>query len=331
MHIGRESDSLSQRWRKGLSAWARRWALRRHVPVHSLTLTQKRIFILPTRAGLWFLFTALVILLLGINYENNLVYAVSFLLLSMFVLSILHTYSNLAGLSITALSARPCLVGENAEFELLLRAGRRRNYEALQLSWVDQAPVSCDLIEDTERRVRLYAQALQRGWWRPGPLLIETLYPLGLLRAWTWLETDLRALAYPRPLAGDAPPPGLGHSERGAALSGRGSEDFAGLEAYQRGMSPRHIAWKQLASGQGLYAKQFVDHADERRWLDWQYWPELDTEQRLSRLCYWALKLARQREAYGLRLPTLEIAPGRGMRHRHQVLSALALYGREAP
>jgi hypothetical protein len=111
---------MTERWSRRLGARARRWALGRHVPARSLTLTQKRIFIFPTRAGLWFLFAALVILLLGINYENNLVYAVSFVLLSLFVVSILHTYSNLAGLTITALAARPCLVGESAEFELLL-------------------------------------------------------------------------------------------------------------------------------------------------------------------------------------------------------------------
>lgn len=319
---------MTESWRRRLGARARRWALRRHAPARSLTLTQNRIFIFPTPAGLWFLFATLVILLLGINYENNLVYAVSFLLLSLFVVSILHTYSNLAGLSITALSARPCLVGESAEFELLLRAGRRRNYEALQLSWVEQAPVNCDLIDDSERRVRLYAAAVERGWWSPGALLIETLYPLGLLRAWTWLETDLKALAYPRPLEGGVLPHGAGSGERGAVASMQGSEDFAGLETYQRGMSPRHIAWKQLAAGQGLHAKQFVDHADEQLWLDWSFWPELDTEQRLSRLCYWTLKLARQGLEYGLRLPGLEIAPGRGSRHRHQVLRALALHGR---
>ncbi len=320
---------MKGRWRARLSARAQRWALRRHAPAQSLTLTQNRIFILPTAAGLWFLCAALVILLLGINYENNLVYAVSFLLLSLFVLSILHTYSNLAGLTITALSAKPCLVGENAEFELLLRTDSRRDYEALQLSWVGQAPVSCDLIQDSERRVRLYAQPPERGWWRPGALLIETLYPLGLLRAWTWLETDLKALAYPRPLPGDALPPGSGSSDKGATLSGRGSEDFAGLEAYQRGMSPRQIAWKQLAAGQGLHAKQFVDHADEQLWLDWSQWPELDNEQRLSRLCFWTLELSRQGLEYGLRLPALVIEPGRGARHRHQVLRVLALYGKE--
>lgn len=314
-------------WTGGLSARLRSWALRRQPRVHSLTLTQNRIYILPTRAGFWFLVTVLIILLLGINYENNLVYAVSFLLLALLVLSILHTYSNLAGLTITALSARPCLVGENAEFELLLRAGGRRDYEAIQLSWVGRAPVSCDLIDDDERRVRLYLEAPSRGWWHPGPLLIETFYPLGLFRAWTWLETDLRALAYPRPLPGDVLPAGSGISGQGELVNAHGSDDFLGLEAYQRGMSLRRLAWKQLAAGQGLHAKQFGDHADQQLWLDWSMWPELDLEHRLSRLCYWTLTLSREELEYGLRLPGQEIPPGHGERHRHRVLRALALFG----
>ena len=49
-------------------------------------------------------------------------------------------------------------------------------------------------------------------------------------------------------------------------------------------------------------------------------------EQRLSRLAGWVLAAERAGTSYGLRLPGVEIAPGRGDPHRNACLQALALY-----
>jgi len=51
----------------------------------------------------------------------------------------------------------------------------------------------------------------------------------------------------------------------------------------------------------------------------------IDLEHKLSRLCAWVLQADRLGSDYGLRLPSLAVAPGAGEAHRRACLEALAL------
>ncbi len=298
----------------------------RHTRRRRVRLNQRRIFLLPSRPGVVYLLVCLVLLLMGTNYQNNLVLAIAFLLLSLFVVAILHTYGNLAGLEIAAVRGYSCYAGEQAEFELRLSTLKGRSHESLQLRWPQQPVQSIDLIDVHESHIRVYHRAPRRGRLVPGALLVESHYPLGLLRAWSWLDLELEALIYPQPLEGGHLPAYHGAEGEGVLDRQSGSDDFVGFERYQPGMPPRRIAWKAYARGRGLHAKTYVASLERRIWLDWSLWPELDLEKRLSRLCYWTLQLSRSGLEYGLRLPGVEIQPGSGEAHREKVLAALALF-----
>lgn len=310
------------------------WSLRRSPRLKQLTLSQRRIYIMPSRAGFVFLLLLLVMLILAINFQNNLMFAVTFLLASLFVITILHTYANLSGLTIRFLRGHPCFVGEQAAFDLTLIAKGSRQYESIQLRLLDGSGTAVDLLETRQTHVTLYQNAVRRGALPANALLIETFYPLGLFRAWTWLQVDLKTLVYPRPVAGGqlADLIGSGTSDQAQVHQGErtGGEEFTGLEQYQSGMSLKRVAWKNYARGQGMHAKQYVELSDHRRWLDWQLWPELASEARISRLTWWVLQLHRSGEEYGLSLPGVEISPDRGEVHRIKVLEALACFGLNA-
>jgi len=318
---------LAEPLRTRLRGRVRRWALRRYPRSRSVTLTQNRIFILPTRAGAGFMLLLLLMLLLGINYENNLIYAITFLALGVFLVACLHTHGNLAGLKLQALRGNPCFAGEQAGFELELDhpAGRRRERIALQFE--RGVPLLIDL-EQRNQRLELFCPAPARGWLHPGGLKLETGFPLGLFRAWTWIDLELWALVYPRPLEGELPvQQGNGHSGEAHQGQPAGSDDFIGLERFQPGMSPRQIDWKSYARGLGLQAKQFGAQRSPDLWLDLAALAG-DLEQRLSRLTYWVLELSRRERRFGLRLGSQELPPEQGEHHRHEALQRLALYGR---
>lgn len=308
----------------------RHWSIRRFPRRRTVTLTQNRIYILPTGAGAGFCVVLLLLLLLAINYENNLAYALTFLLAGIFVISIIHTYGNLAGLQVSALAGRACFRGDKAGFSLQLTAAPKRDHEQLSLRWEGGLPHLLDLTEERMTQVELACDAPERGWLNPGPLLVETRFPLGLFRAWTWLDTGLKALVYPRPVS-CAPPP-LGGGEGGAEVLGlksRGPEDFQGLARYEKGGSLHQVAWKVYARGQGLHLKQYAGTTSEDIWLDWETWHNGSVEEKLSGICYWVLEFHQREQPFGLRLPGLVLAPGSGEAHRLRVLKALALYGRE--
>jgi uncharacterized protein (DUF58 family) len=242
------------------------------------------------------------------------------------MVSIFHTYRNLAGLTLLAGTSQPAFAGEDAEFMVILNRLGARTYEALLLGWDAQTLQSADLIEDEELRLRLFVKSNKRGVMNPGRMLIETFYPVGLFRAWSWVDLDMSTIVYPNPIAAGPMSSVPSDSDDGDFLVSEGTEDFYGLRDYQPSDSPRHIAWKSYARSEELLTKQFGAYADKRVWLEWESFSGMDREARLSRLCYWVIQLSNTHDEYGLRLPGIEIEPGRGNEHRDAILKALALF-----
>ena len=84
-----------------------RWLNARMPPANSVTLDQRKIFILPTRQGLYFALLVCAMVVAGINYQNSLIFALAFLLASLFMVGMLHTHRNLSGLTLVAGSYTP--------------------------------------------------------------------------------------------------------------------------------------------------------------------------------------------------------------------------------
>lgn len=307
----------------------RKWVNRRIPPAREITLDQRRIFIFPSGAGFFFGICLLVMLIAAINFENNLSYGLTFLLATLFVIATLHTYANLSGLTIRALRAQPAFPGQQTEFQVMVHRSKQRHHYALYLKWVGSSEALVNLVDENSAVVSLHMPVDRRGWFSPGRLLLESTYPLGLLRCWTWIDLDLHALVYPRPLPSPDLPGLASDTPDGAAALVVGNDDFYGFRDYRRGDSLRQVHWKGLAKGQGVLTKHYTAYADRSVWLDWELFPGEGTEQRLSHLCYWVLEFDGRGEEYGLRLPNLVIPPAVGEKHRDRVLKELALYGIE--
>lgn len=315
-----------------LASWYRprwlRWLKRRIPPSSSVLLDQRRIFIIPSRTGAAFGGAVLLMLLAGINYQNSLAYGLTFFLLAVFVVAILHTYRNLAGLTLQAAGSPAVFVGEQAAFRLRLLSSRRA-HQAIALSWPPDPAQVIDVPVQGVVECQLNLPALQRGWLRPQRLRVESQFPLGLLMAWSWVDLNQAALVYPRPLAGAMPlSAGAGdeQEEEGVRARGHGADDFQGLRSFQPGDAQTRLHWKAFSRGQGLLVKDFVSLAGREQWLDLQAL-QGDMEARLSLLCYWVLQFYQRQQPFGLRLPGCEIAIDSGETHRDTCLQALALFG----
>lgn len=314
-----------------LQAWRARfqqWVNRRIKPATQVRLGRNNLFIFPGRAGLGFLLLLALLWLLGTNYANNLVLLLAFLLIAVGVIAILHTYRNLAGLTLQGLEVQPVFAGERAAFQLRL-TGADGKGQQISLGW---RGIDCRWLSmaGTEATLSLWAPSQARGWLHPGRLLVESYYPLGLIRCWTWLDLDLRALVYPRPLASQQAPWAEAQGEMDEHLGRTGTEDFVGLSPFQPGQPLSRVSWKHLARGQGLQLKEFADPQGQAQALDWDFYQGLDTETRLSHLCYWVLYLDQRGLPFSLRLPDCALSMGQGDGHREQCLRALALHGSSA-
>lgn len=317
-----------------------RFSLRRffrgHGPVDApLRLDRRRIYILPTRAGLGFALLLLFMLIGAINYNNSLAYLLTFLLTSVSVVAILHTYRGLPGLRLSLGPPPAVFAGEPVQVPVFVdnTAGPARY--ALVFAFPGGAPVRADLGADQITRIDLSWPSLHRGRHRIGRFTVSTRFPLSLFRAWSPVELYGDVLVYPRP-APATPLPALGRYQPDlSGDQGAGADDFAGFRPYHPGDSLRHVHWKAFARGQELLTKRFGGDRAESLWLDWAA-TRGDTETRLSVLCRWVLEAERVGLHYGLRLPGPALAgeaasgsgiePAHGPAHRHRCLSELALY-----
>lgn len=307
----------------------KRWLFRLYGPEAApIVLTQRRVYVLPTRAGLAFAASLGLMLTGAINYNLSLGYALVFLLTGLGLVALLHTFRNMVQIEISPGRIEPVFAGDTAHFGLQLLNRRKQARFAISLHLDEGETVSTDMAADAATCVNLPLPARRRGWLRPGRVTLETRYPLCLVRAWSYVEPDMRCLVYPKPEISAPPLPLSAAGESGGSRSGKGTEDFSGLRTHQPADSPRHVAWKAVAHGQPLLTKQFTGASATQVRLDWNDLPsELGPEARLSRLTRWLIDAHTQGMAYGLRLPGREIPLGHGARQFQICLEALALHG----
>jgi len=294
----------------------------------TVELVHRRVYIVPARLG-WFFAGTLVVLLVGsINYALSLGFALTFLLAGLGLAGMVHTARNLARIAVSVGRNEPVFAGESAQFRLYLDGRAAFDRPAILARHVASgSQLVVDIPPRSTAEIMLAVPAPKRGRLALGRVMLETRFPLGLFRAWSYVEPDACCVVYPRPERSPLPP-FSGEAAAGALRTQTpGSDDFAGLRGYQRSDSPRHIAWKAVARSEDLLTKQFAGETAAELWLDARLLPAgLGLEQRLSRLAGWVLAAERAGAHYGLRLPGVEIAPGRGDAHCAACLQALALY-----
>lgn len=322
----------------------RTWLFRPKIERGTITLTQRRIFILPTKQGVAFAFVLLLMLLGDINYNLSLGYVLTFLLAMMAVLSMLYAFRNLAHLEIRAGRVDAVFSGETAKFilhfnnrsklsryQLCLRGGNGETvgHPAAPSQRGPRKDVSNEVSFDApaaqDNEVIFPLLAAQRGWLQTGRLKLYTEFPLGLFHAWSYLHFDTRCLVYPRPL-GEAPLPLSNSPDSTGKQAIAGDDDFAGLRNYVPGDALPRIAWKAFAGGRGLQVKQFSTPIGEEMRLDFFAAPDLTLEEKLARMTRWVLDAEAQGLRYGLRLPDSELPFSRGMAQRDECLRRIALF-----
>ncbi len=312
--------------RSAITARYDQWLERRIPAAAAVRLDQRRIFIFPTRAGLLYFGLLGLLLVTAINYQNNAIYLLTFLLAGQFVVAILATYSNLAGLDVRKTNHTAGFAGDRVTFRLALKRKPEKKYFSIRAGWPGQSMSTCNLDLQTETIVELYHGSPRRGLLRPRRLLIETVYPFGLLRAWTWLDLNMESWVYPRPRMVQPLPVIEQEAGIGDRQSFQQQDEFSNIRPWRKDDPPRQILWKAYAKQQPMMTMEFTESMLQQVWLDESLATGSSLEERLAALCYGALQLSRQDVLYGIRLSNQEIAPAEGDEHLHRILALLARY-----
>ncbi len=313
----------------------RQWWQSRLPLSDTTTLTQRNVYILPTRPGFMLAVTILVLLVASINYQLNLGYLLTFLLAGSAVVGMHVCHGTLRGLTMQLTQPDPQFANTNATFAITLVNARRSTRHGIGLAVLDATHEDhwswTDVPAQGSSSVRVAFRPVQRGLQRLPALTAETRFPLGTFRVWTVWRPAAQLLVYPAPEVAPPPlPPGEPRAGGAAAARSQSTGEFDGVRGYRRGDPLKLVVWKQVARSQARGSDELVSRDTQQAqrwelWLDFAQAGHLDTEGKLSRLCAWVLQADKLGVDYGLRLPGRQIKPGSGEAHRRQCLEALAL------
>ena len=307
----------------------RRWMEARLPRSDTQELTQRNVYILPTRAGWVLLLTLVILLIAAINYQINLGYLLTFMLAGAAAIGMYSCHNNLRGVHLHLHPPAAVFAGQAAPLKIdLSQKGKRPRY-GIGMALLDSEDWAwLDVPAQGSASVQLAWPASQRGWHACPTLSAQTHYPLGHFRVWTVWCPASQILVYPQAESA-CPPLPVGVPTAGAQAnmsSHAASGEFDGVRPYRRGDALKTIVWKKMAKGGELVSRDSQQLHSTQLWLDYQQTGGAQgKEARLSRLTAWVLAAHQQELCYGLRLPHAEISPDSGAAQRDRCLQALAL------
>lgn len=308
-----------------LSAWVRDRVLARRGPMTPpFELEYRHIFVLPTKFGWGFGFMLVFMTLGGLNFNNNMALMLVFLLGTIAQITTLIAYRNLSGLKIDRVFSEPAFSGEDAHFRVFVSNGDERQRFAIGAGF-KQAQDCKDFKLNACDSFLLHQPTMQRGWLDMPSFRLETRFPLGFFKAWSWISPQTRCLVYPAPAKKAPPLPKSGHGQTGIATKGDG-DDIHGLRKYQPGDAIQRVAWRASARHDELYSLEMESPREDACELDWDLLRGNDIESRLSILTAWVIAADHKQLSYSLKLPDALIPAGKGDDHRSRCLERLALY-----
>jgi uncharacterized protein (DUF58 family) len=318
------SRTPSEPWRRA-RAFALSLTRPRGPETLPVSIERRRVYVLPTRFGLFYYALLMCMAAGALNYNNNPALLLCLLLGGAGLASLIAAQMQLTGLSITAIDAEPVPAGQLLHVRVHTQADPSRLRRGLRVDDDDLLePVLLNL-EQGRGEAEVTLQTHRRGWLDVPRLRIYTTRPLGLARAWTYFWSDAPLLVHATPEI-DGPPLPSGSGEQAQSRLHPAGDDVHHLRGYRPGDSRSAIAWKPSARRGTLLVREYEQPSGADVVLDWHQLGHLAYEARISRLARWIDEAERDGRRYRLSLPGRpDLGPDRGVTHRDACQRALAL------
>jgi uncharacterized protein (DUF58 family) len=321
-----------------------------------MVLDHSRLFIVPTAFGFGLLLLIILLFVLGTNYQNNPILIVSYLLFTWLVTAMYKCFFNLNGASIT-LNTLPdthqnqgyiagChLHSKRPRFAWHFhRANSHRFSGKIKASnKQDDTGFVTDLTPDQTFHIPLIA--VQRGEQHIGDIRLESRFPFGLFRCWTFLRYAKKHWVYPAPISEHwslqhFTDKRIGQDNQEQIADAKQTKktisepEFDDLKTYRPGESLARVSWKHQAKNPNAdwLVKHYQQPSLEQRWLTFASIHKSSLEHQLSVLTFATVELSNQNSEFGLALiyppfAPIIIQPSSGIDHKNACLQGLARFG----
>ncbi len=292
------------------------WVERRFKIDQHKQLTQKDVLIFIYQQGYLYLVLIFITFIAGVNYANNLILGFCFLISAVLCISFYITFKQLHALQIQINVVDTPQVGEL----LLVDIYFKQDVEQGRYLWIKTENQLHKLLFNTQQHgFQLNFITSQRGVFQIPPIQIYSVYPFGLVRAWTYLYVQQPAWVAPQ---------ASWHSVENKQQQQNFEPDldeFRELRSFQTGDSLHAVSWKQAARGQGLYVKVFEQYEDLKKLeIHYHHMPAPSHEEKLSLMMGLVEQAEKNHDQYALYLPNAELASGTGALHFSEAKRLLA-------
>jgi uncharacterized protein (DUF58 family) len=301
------------------------WIRRRNRPGNPQIVDTRNLYILPTAFG-WAYGVLLFILLIGaVNYQNNLVFLLTFILAIIGMVSACEAHGNILNLSIKLIDVEDSEAGRDAKVAILVESCHKKRFGIL-MGFAGQQTIQLGKLPVESTSFIIPISSTKRGYFSLPPLIISSIYPFGIFRVWSYAFFDEHYYVYPHAENPDYWPAPEPH-QQGNKMHTTGDDEYYDLKSVENPWSdPKMIAWKIAAKGQGWFLKRMHSH-DIDHWLfklsDLQ---GNNIETKLANLAYWLQTAEANGQIYGLAIGDTMIPIAQGKEHLQQCLRQLAVY-----
>ena len=175
-----------------------RWTRPRERETLPIRIDRRRVYVLPTRFGLFYLLLVGTMALGALNYNNNPALLLALLLAGAGLASLVAAHLQLSGLNVDAIAAEPVPAGMPMPLRLAFSARDDRRRDGLRID-IDDAHGLLSMPAHQGGIAEIQLPTEQRGWLDIDRIQLATTRPLGLARAWSILRPGDPWLVYPRP------------------------------------------------------------------------------------------------------------------------------------
>nr|WP_319393856.1 DUF58 domain-containing protein [uncultured Desulfobacter sp.] len=280
-----------------------------------------------TPSGLGFAGLILCGFLMSVNFSNNLIFAMTFLLVSIAMVGLYFTRTNIRAISLSDWHTEPVFAGQDAIYRITADNGPGHARHGLTPKSVRGSHgKEVHLPKGVRTELLLARPAKQRGMLPPVPADVRSCFPLGIFSAKMTTTQLPECLVFPKP-QGEQPMPDHASAANAHLMAESGT--WTDMRRYAPGDPLSRIDWRAMARFDELYTKEFDGgQGKPALWFAWDDVRANGVEPRLSQLCQWVVEAGKQNREYGLKLPGTTIGPGSDTAHHLACLSALALYGK---
>lgn len=287
-----------------LKAQFQKWLQQRFQYQHAKLIRQKDVLIFLYQQGYLYVVLIVITFIAGINYANNLILGFCFLISSILCVSFYLTFKQLHQIQVEIIIPELCRVDQVFNVQIQFKhvhASARYVYVKMG----DQCYPF--LLKENMQSLTIPLFATHRGQFEIPTVQLQSTYPFGLVRAWTYFYLDQIVWIAPKAI------PSAMQTSSAQHTGQPDYDEFRELRDYQTGDALQAISWKQAARGQGLYVKQFEDLKDLHVvQIDYARMPSSDHEEKLSLMMALVDECELKQAPYTLTIHAVELAKGVG-------------------